>query len=747
MMKIPQTGTFIELDPVIGWQATMSQLSPVIPAGLVVSCTAGQPAAASSSTASAWCPTGISIGAGPLSPTGLAVDCVTGQPIPFVPAQACQVEYPIALALGKNDRKLYLLDDAVDRVKILDLEQERGFATITGFGGKGKQSRRFRRPRGVAVLDDGTYVIADTGNHQVKIFSGFPNALLAVWGSGTPGDEAGEFSSPWKVVADRCGLIYIADRGNGRVQRIRRDGSSEAPIIGLKSPTGLAIAPDGTLAVLDSGNIYIYPPGQITAMSPAFAVTDASCLTFDNTGCYLYVGTSTALVYKFEAAAGGFRDVGIGVTGVQGSLLDLLWTPGEQLVAILLIKCAPQPTLVTIATCASYVASGTLTTWTLDSGIENCIWDRIKLKAAIPSGTVIHVSTQTAATDIWSAGQSFKAECSAYSPLSSNCPLALTGTDPDCLVQSLPGRYIRITLQLNTNGIVSPLLQSIQVGYPRASYLQYLPAVYQEDDQSRVFLDRFLRIFQTTFDGIDQTLDTLWTRFDPMSVPSSWFAWLAAWIALPINPAWTDRQRRTALKTAGALYSQRGTPSGVQQLIQQYSGVDVRLIEHYRLRSLIILADQPDNGTMLGAGTRLWSRDYYRRLQLGVYSRVGYFDLTGEPEPDIESLAWGANQFTVFFDCDPYQVSTTQSSISQVVEQEKPAYTQANYAPVFPRMRVGVQSTLGVDSRIGEYTPLLLGTTGTLDYDSILSCSKTENHLLAQQAALRPQMDVNARLL
>jgi hypothetical protein len=82
-----------------------------------------------------------------------------------------------------------------------------------------------------------------------------------------------------------------------------------------------------------------------------------------------------------------------------------------------------------------------------------------------------------------------------------------------------------------------------------------------------------------------------------------------------------------------------------------------------------------------------------------------------------------------------------------VVEQEKPAYTQANYAPVFPRMRVGVQSTLGVDSRIGEYTPLLLGTTGTLDYDSILSCSKTENHLLAQQAALRPQMDVNARLL
>jgi hypothetical protein len=58
-----------------------------------------------------------------------------------------------------------------------------------------------------------------------------------------------------------------------------------------------------------------------------------------------------------------------------------------------------------------------------------------------------------------------------------------------------------------------------------------------------------------------------------------------------------------------------------------------------------------------------------------------------------------------------------------------------------------VQSTLGVDSRIGEIKPLLLGTTGTLDYDSILACSKTESHLLAQHATVRPQVDVNTRLL
>ena len=766
MIRVPQTGTFIELDPVIGWQATTSHLSPINPSGLAVNCVAGQPGAPVNPPGLALdCVTGQPVvsarplavdccdssqpapvvPASPLYPLGLAVDCVTGQPVPLAPSLAHQLDYPISVARGDCDRRLYLLDYAVNRVKVLDVAQPREFATVAGFGGKGKPARRFRQPRGLAVLEDGSYVIADTGNHQVKIFSRFPNALLAVWGSGSPGNGVREFRSPWKVVADRCGLIYVSDRGNGRVQRIHRDGNSETPIGGLQSPTGLALGPDGTLAVLDSPNIYIYAPGQTTP-AQNFPVKDANCITFDDSGCYLYVGASTALVHKYEAAAKGFRCVGIGVTGVKGQFLDLLWIPGERLVGILLAQCSTHPTVVTIATCGSYVPCGTLTTLTLDSGIENCVWDRIKLNASVPAGTVIEVATQTSKTGTWTSG-TFQPECSAYSPTNQGRPLALTGDNPDCLVQSLPGRYLRMQLQLKTNGIVSPVLRAIQISFPRSSYLQYLPAVYQEDDQSRVFLDRFLRIFQATFDAMDGTLDQMWMKFDPLSVPASWFSWLAAWIALPINPFWTDRQRRVALKSAGQVYALRGTPAGLQELVKQYSDVHVRLIEHFRLRQLIILSDKPEAGTALGAGSRLWSRDYYQRLQLGVYSRVGYFELTGEPEPDVEPLAWGANEFTVFFDCDPYQVSATKRNVSQVVEREKPAYTKAHYAPVFPRMRVGVQSTLGVDTRIGEITPLLLGTTGTLDYDSILSCSKTETHLLAQHATLRPQVDVNTRLL
>lgn len=749
MIQSAKTGMYFELDPIIGWRADMFGLSPVHSAASTGGCVR--------------CPSQNTV-------IGLAVDCVPGRPEKFAPALADHLVYPIALAQGGDQKKVYLLDQAVSRLKELDLEPPNQIATAPGIGGKGKGARRLRSARGLAVLADGCYVIADTGNHQVKIFSSFPHALLAVWGTGRPGNGPTEFDHPWKVVADRCGLIYIADRGNGCVQRIRRDGSAEPPIGGLQSPSGLALGSDGTLAVLDGNKVVIFASGQTTA-AQTLTVQDASCLTLDSDG-YLYVGTSTALLYKFApTGTASFLDpsVGIGVTGMDAQFIDLLWTRETQLLGILLEKCVRRPLLWTLSTCATYVTDpvtpsdtakpvGILTTETLDSGIEGCIWDRIRLDATVPAGTLIKVATQTADTDIWNPTSKavspapFTPECSAFSAASQDCPLSLTGDNPDCLVQSRAGRYLRVQVQLKSNAVASPLLRGIRIYFPRESYLQYLPAIYQEDDESRVFLDRFLSIFQTTFDGIDHQVDDLWQLFDPISTPDRWYTWLASWVALPINPVWTNQQRRTALKNAGKVYPTRGTPAGVEELIKEYSGVDARLVEHFRLRQLLILPDQPSPDqpnppTVLGSGGRLWSRDYYQRLQLGVYSRVGYFRLTGEPEPGVEPLAWGANEFTVFFDCGPYHVAETRQKVAEVVEREKPAYTKANYAAVLPRMRVGVQSTLGVDTRVGAIWPLLLGTTGTLGYDSILDCSKTETHVRSQNGTLRPQVDVNTRLL
>src|SRR5262249_5155854 len=80
-----------------------------------------------------------------------------------------------------------------------------------------------------------------------------PRSTLWAGATGTPGDGPGEFQWPWGVAADRRGNVYVADRGNARVQKFARDGTWLAAMGAgvLTDPTELAVGPRGTVAVVD----------------------------------------------------------------------------------------------------------------------------------------------------------------------------------------------------------------------------------------------------------------------------------------------------------------------------------------------------------------------------------------------------------------------------------------------------------------------------------------------------------------
>jgi hypothetical protein len=178
-------------------------------------------------------------------------------------------------------------------------------------------------------------------------------------------------------------------------------------------------------------------------------------------------------------------------------------------------------------------------------------------------------------------------------------------------------------------------------------------------------------------------------------------------------------KKRAMLKKAASDYRVRGTVAGLIQALKDYADLDVGIIEHFRLRQWPLL---PSAGPVDG-GSRLWSRRFYQRLQVGEFSQVGGFYLTNRPEPAAEPFDWGANEFSIFFPASPYNVDAINGKVANVVEREKPAHAKANYVAVFPRFRVGVQATVGVDSRIGGYSPLVLCTSSRLGYDAILNCS------------------------
>src|SRR4051794_10823421 len=118
----------------------------------------------------------------------------------------------------------------------------------------------FSRPQGVAVSAAGTVYVADTGNHRIRAISGGIVSTIAGTGhpSLTDGSAAGaEFKEPAAVAVDSAGSLLIADRGNDAVRFVvfGSGGTSVATIsaqVVWKTPSG--IASEGAVFVGDSGN-------------------------------------------------------------------------------------------------------------------------------------------------------------------------------------------------------------------------------------------------------------------------------------------------------------------------------------------------------------------------------------------------------------------------------------------------------------------------------------------------------------
>lgn len=662
--------------------------------------------------------------------------------------------WPVAIA-GDPSTGLFLADaDAqVIRRASLDAAADRivRAVTIPTIGGAGDGLRRMMRPLGIAIRRDGAIAVADAGYHRVQVFSPRPYALLHVWGAtdalGRPAPGTGplEFREPSAIAAGADGTLYVADRGNARVQRIRADGVALEPLGEgiLHAPDRLSVGPDGAVAVIDRthGSVWIFTPRRELPQVIGGLVAPAS-VAFAPDG-RLYIGDANGGMHVFVpggSAAEPWQAAGSGVAGFDGSIVDLIWWPAASPRLLLLAveaSGAARPRLWMVDPRGGRALAGTLITGPLDSAIERCQWHRARVEAAVPAGGSIEIESFTADTapDPTPTEDGFDAWTS--------CVLA-GEENPDCLIQSGPGRYLWLRISLRSNGQQAPAIRRIRITYPRSSYLEYLPAVYQEDEESRQFLERFLAIFKSGFDDFDERIDRLHEIVDPYLTPARYLLWLAAWVALPRDPHWPEPHLREQIASAAMRYRRRGTPDGLVEAIRAYTGAEASILEHFRLRRWIYLTGG-ETGIDPG-GAPLWSRDVFQRLQLSTYSQIGRFRLTGLPEPAAEPYEWGANRFSVLVVSSPYDAEEIEERVRDVVEREKPAHTEATICPVLPRFRVGVQARVGMDTAVGAVSHLVLNRLATLGYDTILACSQEERTLRALGSGVRPVVGSTTRV-
>lgn len=725
---------------------------------------------------------------------------------------------------------------------------------LSCLGGFGDAPRQLDEPRGLAIAKGSLYV-ADTRNHRVQVFALGSLALRAVWGrragaaeveqgnapaadcvpdpaqavrAGQPiaGGGPGQFKEPWDVVADARGNVYVADRGNQRVQKFERrtrrfqvfdgtvlkahffkvlygpsqkdrhvyvparrrlerwphalghDPASVAEVdfiadnisslddarrraleainaVGARdrlaewegayppalaaaepepafgSPTHLAFDKQGRLFVVDDDKDYVKildaegrVVGRVEFTEEVGGLFKPSAVAVDAEGKLLLAGQGGVHRFNVEGARSFYDAFYAAWRGrcealVVGGAGEVLGVGGKE-IGVAELK-PPR----------AFVREGAYLSRALDSRIENCRWHKIVFARGfqIPHGTSVNVRTYTSAEALTPV------EVSAVGD--EEWRTNQTNAD-NFLVLSGPGRYLWLKIELRGNGVETPTLGGLRAHFPRVTYLEYLPAVYQADPVSRDFLERFLSIFENIFAGMEASVASASQLFDadgsPAEAPHDFLTWLAGWVDMTFAPGWTVETRRNLLRHAPELYRLRGTPAGLKLLVRLTLGVEVRVVEHFRLRRWLLPCG--DSAT-LGDRSALWGNCVVSRLQLDEYASVGDFALTNLGDPLRDPFSAFAHKFSVYVQASDVRQEATGRMLRHLIEREKPAHTAYELVEVEPRFRVGMQSTLGLDTQVGAYPRLVLNHCSTLGYDTLLGCDGSEGVALQVGSGVR----------
>lgn len=151
---------------------------------------------------------------------------------------------PVGIAVAQNGN-LVVADAELGEVFVLSDEG----APIGRFG-----HSTLIRPTGVSVdRSNGEIYVADTGAHEIKVFSAQLEALRTI---GIPGGEPGQLNSPMHISV-RGDRLYVSDTLNARVQIYSTSDGTLQDVVGSRGTyVGNMVRPKG-VTVDSDGNIYV----------------------------------------------------------------------------------------------------------------------------------------------------------------------------------------------------------------------------------------------------------------------------------------------------------------------------------------------------------------------------------------------------------------------------------------------------------------------------------------------------------
>jgi phage tail-like protein len=221
------------------------------------------------------------------------------------------------------------------------------------------------------------------------------------------------------------------------------------------------------------------------------------------------------------------------------------------------------------------------------------------------------------------------------------------------------------------------------------SLLDYLPAIYQDPTDGNdpangaQFLRRFLLPFEQVmlsrqgdalpaagpyrragdFEPLEDEIAQIHLLFDAESTPEEFLHWLASWVALALRSDLSPSRQRRLVANIARLYRIRGTRRYLEELLKLH------------LDALPSVTDE-DLPT----------------FQIANHSTVGADTYLGGGPSFLFQVK------LAFSEKEADHVARQRQLAREVIELERPAHTWFELRVIFPRLQLGVQSTVGVDT-------------------------------------------------
>ena len=307
----------------------------------------------------------------------------------------------------------------------------------------------------------------------------------------------------------------------------------------------------------------------------------------------------------------------------------------------------------------------------LDSGEMDFRWGRVRLMLEMPEDASVRIYARASDEEEWADWHQISDE-----PRGTEAALALFGEakaiSSDVWL-SETGRWLWLAVGFASGGAGKPRLDAVSVLADSDHMVDYLPAVYQQQD----FTYRYLSVFTAMYQDLEENIAQARRQLSPAAADPDMLQYLAHWLCA--DGSEPEPELRKRLPGIIEEYETMYTVDGIRRSVERLTGQTPWIIEHFAVDPNDPSCSDP---TLY---RRLYGDDPYRFFLL---LPQGTFSEQREMERFLEQL-----------------------------EEVTPAETTAELVLLKPCVQLDWHTYLGINTQVGEYVTAVINESTTIHYD------------------------------